>query len=973
MRFRRSLTLASALFATIAVNAEAGDKIRPLAGYTVTSWTDVDGRPFGAVYAIAQDADRYLWIATNAGLLRFDGVRFSTWEAIGTPPLPKTPASSLYICSDGSLWAGFANGGGVFRVAGRRASPQDPTHQLSGSVTALAEDANHTMWAVADSVLHRLTGLRWETVPLTDPSSGPLRVTSVARGHSGGVLVTTTLGLFRGDGSRAPFRKLAPGWAWAVDQDVHGDLWVTDTVTGFRRVGEERLPRAGFGRNGYRLAHDRYDDLWLASIGEGLLRISANRSRPPTIERATLQTGLLTDSVQSLFEDREGNLWAGTTVGLHRLTRQKLTSMPNVGLVTTAAATGDGDIWAGTNYGLVRFSLANGAWQPRRLQGPTVYVTGLLREPDGTLWIGAREGLLRLTHDRFAFVRLPATFGAAAVRSLAADGHGGLWIGDGQNLFRWDNSRLTKFGRPTAGDSRVSFAYGDQSGRVWMSFHDGSVGMLEEDGAFRDFPWAQFGSSGVVIHSIVEDANRRAIWFGTSEGISRLKDGRVATLAASRLPSRPVWTIAQNADGTLWAGLDWGVVRFSADEFQQAVEAQRPFRFDFYDPADGLSGAPLSNMRSGRTTDGTIWFVRGGALTTADPATLDQFQQDSPGPIRIEAATNEGAIFDAATPMTLPAALRRLDINYTAVALTHPNRIRFRYHLDGFDTHWTDAGTRRSVSYTNLPPREYTFRVEAETNAGAWSASAPWSFSISPTPYQTWWFDVACALVAGLCAWGAWRFRLRLERQRYAILLTERARLSREIHDTLLQGMVGMTLQLEHMAQDTAVATDLRAKILGVRRQLAYYIRDARRSIKNLRSPILETHDLTHALREIGARSTADTAVSLTVTSVGQARRYTAHIENELLRIAQEAITNAMRHSHATRINVTIGFEEDHVTLEVVDNGRGLGADSAHRKDAHFGIVGMSERAERLGGRFNIGDPGHGGTRVTADIPTPAQ
>jgi signal transduction histidine kinase/ligand-binding sensor domain-containing protein len=969
-QLRRALTVMAALAFATGAPATAADTVRPLAGYAITSWTDVDGRSFGAVYSIVQDADRFLWIASNAGLLRFDGVRFATWDALADTQLPKAPASSLYVRSDGSLWVGLANGAGLYSIAGRQATAADPKHQLSGSITSISEDKQNTVWVVADSQLYRSSPSGWTQVPLTDPAPG-LRVTSVSRRRTGELLVTTTLGVFQ-QGEHAQFRKLAPGWAWTVDEDVAGALWVTDTVTGFRSVTEQRRPRAGFGRNGYRLIHDRSDNLWLASIGEGLLRITSSASGTPIVERATLQTGSPIDSVQSLLEDREGNLWAGSTVGLHRLTRQKLMSMPNVGLVTTAAAADHGDIWAGTNYGMVRFAAIDRTWQPQRLPGPTVYVTTLLRQADGTLWIGAREGLLRLVHDAFTFAPVPESIRYQTIRSLASDGRDGLWIGDGQRLYHWNNVALETFNRPTAGDTRIAFAFHDTSGQLWISFRDGSVGILSDDRTFREIPRDQFGPAGVRIYSIAEDADRHTMWFGTSEGISRLRDGHVLTLTGARLPSVPIWTIAQDARGSIWADLDWGVVRFAPPNFQQSAETGRLFDYDFYDPNDGLSGAPVTNMASGRTSDGTLWFVRGGALTTVDPVSLDQVPRDAPGPIRIEAATNGGSPFDAHANMTLPANLRRLDVNYTVVALTYPNRVRFRYHLDGFDTSWTDAGTRRSVSYTNLPPRNYTFRVEAETNQGAWQASAPWSFSISPMPYQTWWFDAACGLVLAACAWAAWRFRLRLERQRYAIVLAERARLSREIHDTLLQGMVGMTLRLEYLAQDTAATpTDFRHKILGVRRQLEHYIRDARRSIKNLRAPILETHSLTEALREIGVRTTADTPVSFSMTAVGYARSYPPHVENEILRIAQEAIANAVRHSNATRVHATIGFEAERVVLEVDDDGRGLGNDVRWQTGPHFGIVTMRERAESLGGTLIVGDPDSGaGTRVQAVIPS---
>jgi signal transduction histidine kinase/ligand-binding sensor domain-containing protein len=962
--------LAGALGVALSHQVSGADSIPPLAGYTVTSWTDIDGRPFGAVYAMTQDRDGYLWIATNAGLIRFDGAKFSTWDIIGEPSLPASPAASLHAATDGSLWVGFANGAGTYRITGRHATSQDPGGQLRGSVTAIAEDKDHAMWAVADTGLYRLRDSHWQRLTITDSTPGPLRPTDVTRGRDGRLLLTTTVGLFRSDDG-AHFDKLAPGWAWTVDEDESGTLWVTDTVTGFRRVDEARQPREGFGRNGYRLAHDRLGNLWLASIGEGLLRIHANPlTGTQVIEHVTLHTGVLTDSVQALFEDRDGNLWAGTTVGLHRIARQKLTAMPSVGLVTTAAAADSGDIWVGTNYGLVRFTLMNGAWQPHRLTGPTVYVTVLCRQKNGTLWIGAREGLLRLNGDSFAFVALPPAFGHAIVRSLADDGHGGLWIGDGARLFHWDFRQLDAFTPPSGGTKPIRFASLDHHGSLWMAFQDGSLGLLSQEHAFKDFPRNGFAAGEVTLYSALEDSDGATMWFGSSQGISQLKDGRIVTLSGAGLPSVPAWTLAQDADHSIWADLNWGVIRFTPEAFTAAAVRHEPLTYDFYDATDGLSGAPVTNMQSGSTSDGRLWFARGGALTTVDPTSVDRLQPTPLGPIHIEASANGGQPFDTDAGMRLAARLRRLDLNYGVVALTYLNRVRFRYRLDGFDTAWTDAGTRRAASYTNLPPGKYTFRVDAETNNGTWEAAVPWSFSIAPMAYQTWWFDVTCLLAAATLGWAAWRFRLQFERRRLALVLAERARLSREIHDTLLQGMVGVTLQLEDLSQTADQSPEqLRPRLLSARRQLLHYIRDARRSIKNLRSPILEASDLAEALREVGRRTTADTTMSFTLTTTGHLRRYRTEIENEVLRIAHEAVTNAVRHSHATTVQCELAFNDDGIALRIEDDGHGITEDILHDATSHFGIVGMRERAESLGGVFDIGNLATGGTRVEATIP----
>jgi signal transduction histidine kinase/ligand-binding sensor domain-containing protein len=975
MRLLRAITCATALTCLTATpSATAAEGASPLSGYAVTAWTDADGRPFGAVYSIVQDADGYLWIGTNAGLLRFDGTRFTQWEAIGSGSLPNMPVTSLCLGADGSLWVGLTNGAGVYRIRNRQAVRQDIEPNLRGSVTALAEDRRGTVWAVAGSMLYRLHNSKWEHMTVPDgPYPPPIVNVSVRR--NGELLVGTNSGLFQYLADSDHFQKTADGWVWAASEDSSGALWITDTVAGFRRVDEVRSPRRGFERNGYRLKHDRYGNLWLATIGEGLWRVAAETARDPLIERATLQTGLFSDSVQSLFEDREGNLWVGTTVGLHRLTRQKLTPVGNVGLVVTAEATGDGDLWVGTNYGVSRFSLVDGRWRAQRTEGRNAYVRALHRDPAGTLWVGTSDGLMRIANSHLTDVALPASFGKTPVTCITTNSHGDLWIGDGKQLFEWDGAHLTPFQPRKEGEERISFAHFDSVDRLWIAFWDGSVGILSPDRAIRVMSRQMFGQDDAAVLSILDDPAHHATWFATSNGISRLKDQKVTTLTgADGLPGSHVWSLAQDRQGFIWASVDLGVVRFSPDEFENAIASPgRRLRYELYDPSDGLAGAPILNVRSGSLSDGKLWFVRGGALTLGDPASLANAPATTPGPVRIEGATSADRRFAAEPHLAFPAGSKRIEINYTTVALTHPNRILFRYRLDGFDTQWIEAGTRRSASYTNLPPRNYIFRLEADTDDGTWhDASAAWDFSIRPTFYQTWYFYTACLLALSTVAWGAWRFRIQLDRQKYAVVLSERTRLSREIHDTLLQSLVGVTLQLEDLANDVpGLPSSAQVRLVAMRRRIAGYIREARRSIRDLRSPMLETHDLLGALREVVSRAIAGAPVRTSVSTSGHTRRCSARVENELLRIVQEAVTNTVRHARATRIDVILRFENQSVTLEISDDGCGLASRTEQELDTHYGIISMRERAESLGGRLEIASSGSSGTRVTAALPDP--
>jgi signal transduction histidine kinase len=306
------------------------------------------------------------------------------------------------------------------------------------------------------------------------------------------------------------------------------------------------------------------------------------------------------------------------------------------------------------------------------------------------------------------------------------------------------------------------------------------------------------------------------------------------------------------------------------------------------------------------------------------------------------------------------------------------DRIHFRHKLEGLDADWVDAGARRTAYYTNLSPRDYTFRVEARSEDGTWqTSSAQWTFTVEPAIYQTRLFYAFCLFAVAASVWLVWNFRLQLMRRQFSLMLAERARLSREIHDTLLQSLVGVALQFDGIAAaiDPSSAS-AREQLVRVRRQVEAYIREARQSIHDLRSPVLERRDLATALREFAKNASADTGVRFTSIVSGTPSTPSPKVENQLLRIGQEAITNALRHAHAERVHLELTFGRNSISLLVSDNGCGF--DSSHwfaDSGSHYGLTTMRERAEELGGTLTVITAVGRGTSVEAVIPlaSPAQ
>jgi signal transduction histidine kinase/ligand-binding sensor domain-containing protein len=958
--------------------AALAQPVRTLTGYTATLWADVDGNPVGTVSAIAQDGDGYLWVGTTAGLFRFDGVRFTAWSQIGDTTLPTTAVSSLCVTADGSLWVGYNDRPMLARVRGR--SAQLLTLPGDGPIGGIAEDADGVLWVVAAYSLLRVTGDSWKPVPL--PSDRPrIRVQNVGVSRGGRLLVSTNLGIFERH-SRAPeFIRIVSGNVWSAVDDRDGRLWITDAREGFRVIdaGKRAQSVSTILGGGYRVMADARAQVWVGTTAEGLWHVRLREGGRAIIEKATLRSALFNDSVQALFEDRQGNIWVGTTAGLHRLHRQLLETIPTHGIVGSIDGNVPGELWAGTPRGLVRLRPGDGGWTPTLMQPTGGPIRGIARDSTGALWLasGDRRALGRYQGGRLEWIHLPPRFQISSrVAYVAVGPRDLLWFGDGSQVLQWNGRTFSAFA-PRAGDGTppIRRVYPDRLGRVWIALADGRLAVHDAAGEFRILKIDALLPNQSTILSIGE-GNGGRIWVATSRGLIRAAtdatgERPVLLGRGNGLPVDLVWTAVEDDDGSVWADIGAGIIRVQVEEFDRlAVAPDHQVNYDFYDASDGLSGAPTVTARAGRTSDGKVWFIRSGAVTLADPHVLRQTPNDELAPVVIDNVRANERTFAGHASLSLAPGTTRVELDYATVALSQPTRVRYRHRLDGVDSNWVAAGVRRTAAYTNLRPGKYRFRVQAGSNEDGWQpAHTTYEFEIRPAFYQTTAFFYAALLLAGALVLTAWRMRVRLVQRQYAAVLAERMRLSREIHDTLLQGVVGVTLQLSNVSRDPNLPAASKARLQETRDVVEAYIREARQSILDLRSPLLEEHDLVGALREAARRATANTSTELVVHVTGQPKRYAARLENELLRIAQEAVTNAVRHAQAAHVTLTLRFEPGRVSVEVSDDGRGLSFSTDDLEPTHIGLDSMKERAESLGGRVRIRRSGHGGTTIEASLP----
>ena len=964
----RAVAFACLVIAAAPASGEDGSKL--LGEYSLTSWTDGDGARLGTVSGLAQDRDGYLWIAASAGLLRFDGARFTSWNSLSETPLPQTPASALLVARDGTLWVGMSESG-VRRIRGAQVRAEDQPSGALGAVTDLAEDHRGTIWAISDGALFRVEHGQWRAIPLS-LNGRRVAVQRLFMSKDDAIWAATAAGgVFRWDHQRGEFQRVAAGFAWDVHQDGLGRMWRTDVVAGFRRLEQNQAGRRPFSGSGYRLLHDHRGDLWIATLGEGLWRARIDDRGREFVDRTMLRTGLSSDSVQSLLEDRDGNIWVGTTAGLHRLTERKLSPVQDVGFVTDVAPSDQG-VEAGTTNGMFALSTdAIGSPNIRgTVRGPALRT--LVRDARNRWWLGTNSGAWMMSHGVFTQLPLSPPPGTA-ITFVATTTDGGVWLGYDGWLYHWNGSAATRLQiAPQYHVERIAQAFADSAGRLWLSYNNGRIGVVNHDGNFRVADDRDGLANGT--QAFIED-DTKALWAVGSAGISLITDRGCATVdKASGLPGSHVWAAVEDSQRYFWLSMDRGLLRVKRDDLvTSASDRSHRIQYKLYGTADGLAGAPLGNVRSVRASDGRLWFVMGGGLTEVDPTQLGPIQAPSNAPVRIEAAiANEQRLTPAPT-ISLPAATSRLQISYTAVALSPGNEVSFRYRLDGVDTDWVVAGARRQAFYTNLLPGKYEFHVEASGEDGSWTpSSASWQFAIRPAFHQTTWFYAASVAAAALLVAAAWQLRLRRVRREFKLVLAERARLSREIHDTLLQSLVGVALQFDGIANTLDGPSPALAQLVKIRRQVEAYIREARQSIWDLRSPVLEQRDLLTALREFGKDAASQVDARFTATTLGAPRECPPKVENQLLRIGQEAITNAVRHSGASRITLELRFDDRAVTLRVEDDGRGFDhRGAAHDAAEHYGLTSMRERANELGGQFNVMTGAGRGTVVEAIVPNP--
>jgi signal transduction histidine kinase/ligand-binding sensor domain-containing protein len=969
-------------FLLLSGNAQALDPTLTISQLHHDAWTSKDGMP-GDVWEMTQDTGGFIWFATPSGLYRFDGVRFEHIRALGGQPLLSNVIATVRAFPDGALWIGYRYAGISVYRDGRLRHYSEADGYEPGTVYSIVADERGRTWAATSKGLFMLDGARWRKIGadwgLTGISEG------LRRDPAGRLWVNTENTLFYRDPGADRF--VATGLAGQhfnilPDRDGRLWLWYLDRVTRLpERLAAPPRPRDWWTTSySFDAVFDRDGNLWhagcegLCRLGpQALARIDTWHQRTDPGERAPANS--VSGAPMTLFEDREGNLWLGTRRGVDRFRRNRLVPLglpPDYSNVALAVD-GAGHLWASAeSIRRPRLWMQDGT---ALLEQPEHDVQTMATAADGALLV-ARHGFIeRRKSDARTRIPFPDEVPLAAmdggVRALLDDGTG-LWAGFAYDrLYRWDGSRwhpAREFGLPA--ELPVSMARG-AGGTLWFGYRDSTVIALR-GGTARRFGGKDGLDVGVV--GRVLDAAGVVLVAG-DKGLAMLSGGRFLPVRlADPQALAGITGMLLRADGDLWLNGSRGLVRIPAAGWRAFLKAPAGTiaAYDLFDAVDGYPG--IAQFRSGQsslveTPDGRLWLHGTDGAAWIDPAHIPRNRLAPPA--HIMSISADGRAIDAAGPLTLPAGTRDLQIAYTAPSFTMPERVRFRYRLEGVDDDWRDAGTRRTAYYTRLGPGRYRFVVSAANEDGVWDPTgAALDVAIAPTFVQSAPFKALCGAAVVLAAWLLYRLRLRRATQRLRRLLQERAgereRIARTLHDTLMQSVQALLMLFEHARgrlPDDCPDLPLIDRTLD---QARGALREGRDELTALRGAAAPAQDLVGALVPLGHILGEQFGVSFAVEVDGQHRTLCRDAAQEACFIAREALQNAFRHARAARVTLEVAFGDEAFELRVRDDGRGI---TQAPRSGHWGLAGMRERAAAIGGRLDIGPAPGGGTLVALAVP----
>ncbi len=979
------------IFVTISANRlVAIEPTHHVSQYVHTAWRIQDGFLNGIPTAITQTLDGYIWIGTQSGLMRFDGIRFVPWEPPNGEHLLSTRIDALVGARDGSLWIGTAGGlshwqnnhlvnyadnpgvvpeilqsrsgaiwiaitpakagfGPLCEIVGSGMRCHDENEGIpSGVYFSLSEDKDGTLWLGGDT---KLVGWRNDWHRVYEPSG------------------------LKSNAGMSGFASLA--------SSSDGELWAGMGVAG-QGLGLQRLSHGewkpfttdkfdGTSLTIQGLLLDRENSLWVGTVKAGIYRIYNG-----TVEHFDSKDGLSSDYVHKFFEDHEGNLWAVTSKGIDKFHSTPVISFsPREGLGTTEVdsvlASRDGSVWVGGSQSLdvLRDGHVTSLVSGKGLPGDQV--TSLFEDRAGRLWMGIDDNLMVYEKGKFQAIRRPEATSVGLVFGITEDLAGDIWIearGKPGPLMHIRDLKIVEFLSPPEipGGRRLA---PNPEGGIWLGLRNGDLARYRE-GKLETFPFKHpYDQRGVEQITVTSDGS---VLGATAFGLIGRRGGKQLTLTTRNgLPCDTIYAFVSDDQGNLWLNTQCGIVEIvtaSVQKWWENSQAElQPRVFDVYDGA--LPGrAPF--VSAAKSADGRVWFADGVVLQMVDPHRISGNQV--PPPVHIEGIVADRKTYSPQDGLLLPPLTRDLQIDYTALSFVVPQKVRFRYKLEGRDLAWEEPGTRRQAFYTDLRPGKYTFRVVACNNDGVWNEEgATLELRVAAAWYQTNWFRILAIICVAVLAWLIYTLRVRQIATaigaRFDDRLAERTRLAREFHDTLLQTIQGSKMVADNALDEATELPSMRQAMERLSGWLGQATQEGRAALNSLRASTTETNDLAEsfrrALEDCRIQGFPETVFDLD----GKATDMHPIVRDEIYRIGYEAIRNACQHSKASLLQVNLTYSGD-LLLSVSDNGAGIALNIlTEGRAGHFGLQGMRERALRIGSELNIASSEAAGTRIDLKVP----
>jgi signal transduction histidine kinase/ligand-binding sensor domain-containing protein len=957
--------------------------------YKHVAWRIGDSGLTGTPVSIAQSGDGYIWVGTTAGLLQFDGVRFSVWKkGVEKSALIRR----LFRASDGSLW--FNGTSEIERLRDRTIETYGSSER-SILVNYITEDDKGVLWYLrsdarlpppSTQICSLMLGSRAHCEPLPG-TKGTSYYSVCACGNA--LWIGSDTGLVRlrdGNAQVYPIAGLESytnnGNVSSLEPDGQGGMFVgierAGTKLGLERLSGENLAPVRVGTfDGSQLAvaslhRDRYGALWVGTVSDGLYRIYGDR-----VEHFGTLQGLSSPLVQQIVEDYEGSIWVVTSRGVDQFSELAIVTLSNdedfhSNEVDGVRVMPDGTLWVSGGSTLLTLSPGAHKFMSAATLPVNAVVTSVLEDHTGIMWVGVNDTLNKLQDGKFVAVKQSSGQPLGMIISIAEDRAFNLWAiaaGPPRQIVKINPTTLEAALAPNFPPASRLLA--DPEGGIYIAALTGDVIHVDVSGTRVVYPHPPGKSSRIWELALSPDGSVLA---STDLGLFVMRDGVLRVMDdRNGLPCDAIYDAIFDSEQNLWLYSQCGlarVLRGDLANWRQNPSAVLPTLV--LDAEDGA--APFRGPFGGaaRTPDGVLWFATIGSLQKFDPNSPRRAA--AAPPVHIERLTADGESFSIYGSARLPALTRDIQIDFSGLSFIAPDKVRFRYRLEGFDRDWKEVAGRRQAFYTALPPATYRFRVLAGS-AGVWnSTGAAVEFALLPAFYQTLWFKGLCSSVVLALLWLTFHIRIKQVaaevRLRQSVQHTERERIARQLHDTFLQSVQGLVLRLASAVKKVPLELPIRAVFDDILTQSDEVIDQARDSIQELRDREKRSLSLPQEISAIGQRIADDTSIRVTVLPRGEPYELTPEAYENLHLIAQEAMLNAKRHAQASVIEVEIDYLEDEFRLSVRDDGKGIDEEILKLgREGHWGLLGMRERAQAIHGKLRIMSRSGIGTDLEVTVP----